>query len=416
MRGLVRITMWCHIYVAFASLFYGWVKSTRAITITDRRSSERKSSMMVHYPPWSAVRGNHGRHSSDLFQRTSRTRLSSFSIGRMLITSDDTFYSSSSSLGSSERFAKACNLTIKEMNEIAQTRREISQTHHESLKTFGDEHQHLTASEIGKAKHQMICRHRYEHLRRPFVCAKCWTYLPICVCNLFKEKASLPRGVERVIVWTHDGEWGRTSNTGSLLPLGLEGTDMLMRGLDEHDDIMHNLLARDDIIPVILWPGKGGKDDEDVATLSASELRRNFFLDNQGEKNSEDTIVRRIVLISIEGTWSNARKVVNKLPKDVVRLDLKDEIAAYFAAAKNQSQISPPSLLAPLRRQGEGGKRDNVCTVEATVIALQALGLGMDDGRRILDVAKTKVDRIMQYTGRIGHVQGTDLKKGESVE
>ncbi|KAL9189880.1 hypothetical protein ACHAXT_009555 [Thalassiosira profunda] len=266
----------------------------------------------------------------------------------------------------------------------------------------------------------MICRHRLEHLRQPFVCRKYWTYLPICVCPLFERnvnlnlaendaahgretsKAPLPEGVERVIVWTHHEEYGRPSNTGSLLPLGLEGTEMLMKGLDEHEERMEALLSREDVTPVVLWPGKGESDNR---TTTVPDLRARVA------KSSSYNTTGGIVLISIEGTWNNARKIVNRLPSHVLRLDLGEEIAANFSSPARNGGIfrtasasgttsASPSLLAPLRRQGKGGHAENVSTVEATLVALLALGLRVQDGERILSIARTKIDRIRQYTGK----------------
>mmetsp|Transcript_34190 Transcript_34190/g.62884 ORF Transcript_34190/g.62884 Transcript_34190/m.62884 type:complete len:294 (+) Transcript_34190:3-884(+) len=287
-------------------------------------------------------------------------------------------------------------------------------------------------------KHQMICRHRYDNLRRPWICRKCWTHLPICVCPLFESddgalsserendllnkaekerssKAALPKGIDRVVLWTHHEEWGRTSNTGSLLPLGLERTEMLMKGLPEHDEIMDDLLSRDDLTPVVLWPGKG---QENNATTTIPELQRRFAEnDDECNNNNSKNTKPDIVLISIEGTWNTARKMVNKLPSKVLRLDLGDEVAANFSIPEMNggifcnssypSSFPPPSnkpdealsLLAPLRRQ-KHGKRENVSTAEATIVALLGLGLGHEDAGRILRVLRTKVDRLLQYSGK----------------
>ena len=114
-------------------------------------------------------------------------------------------------------------------------------------------------------------------------------------------------------------------------------------------------------------------------------------------KRQHNSITSGILLISIEGTWNNARKMANKLPSNVLRLDVGNEIAAH-----HHNSESTPSLLAPLRRQGKGklGRSDNVSTLEATIIALQALGLRNEDARRILEIAQTKVNRLVEYSGK----------------
>ena len=342
------------------------------------------------------------------------------------------------SLASSpEKFANSLKITPHQVREAIQARKAASTDIHEKLTALENENKHrMSAGEIGRIKHQMICNHRHKHLRKPFVCRKCWTYLPVCVCPLFervgadeendtalddvdkKEKAPLPNGVERVILWTHHEEWGRTSNTGSLLPLGLERTEMLMKGLDEHEEIMAELLSRKDLTPVVLWPGKGREDN---ASITIPELRNRFVESEHSVDRvicNNNSTAEGMLLISIEGTWNHARKMANKLPSNVLRLDLSEEIAANFSSPKtnggifyssNYSATSPattsPSLLAPLRRQGKGNhgqpiKMDNVSTLEATIVALLALGLSVEDASRILRIARTKVDRILEYSGK----------------
>ena len=354
------------------------------------------------------------------------------------------------------------------MEQIKQARQSASIAHGEQIRSVENEYKDiLSPRERGIRKHQMICEHRYKHMRHPFVCRKCWTFEPICVCSLFDEKsnesvgvstsasmdscndtkreqtkASLPNGVEHLIIWTHHDEWGRTSNTGSLLPLGLESTTMLMKGLVEHESIMSGILNREDVTPVVLWPGKKGNVtvDNTTSTISASELRArlddinncnsssdNDQYSNNSNSNSNSNIKKNgIVLISIEGTWNSARRMVNKLPPNTLRLNLGTEVIANFTSTKNEGifhnhhtnnstigrlnngnngrVINPslrPSLLAPLRRQGEGGSVENVSTLEATLIALLALGLDVEDGGRILSIARTKIGRLTEYMGKV---------------
>lgn len=118
-----------------------------------------------------------------------------------------------------------------------------------------------------------------------------------------------------------------------------------------------------------------------------------------------------LLLIAIEGTWNVARKMANRLPQNVLRLDISDAIASNFASSSDifsvasdlpaPMTINSPSLLAPLRRQGEEGSFDNVSTLEATIVALYELGLPDQDAKKILDAARLKVDRIREYTGKI---------------
>jgi DTW domain-containing protein YfiP len=345
-------------------------------------------------------------------------------------------------VSSPERFAESHGMTIQQVQQTIDARKKISlDLHHELLAldniafTGSNSNNNATTnatnqqtlSTIGKMKHQLICQSRFIHHRNPFVCKTCWTHQPICMCPLFEQrnKITLPNGVRGIYVWTHHDEWGRTANTGSMLPLGLENTQLLMKGLDSHDEIFHSEVlssldhnnaksADDNVVPVVLWPGKAG----DNATVTLPELRQR--LNNNDNQQDDGTRKETIVLISIEGTWNNARKMANRLPSQVLRLDIGNEISTfysnnnqetYFTTSSSSSSRAPlpkptalsPSILAPLRRQGKGkeGGSTNVSTLEATIIALMGLGMDEEDGRWILSNAKEKVDRIREFTGKV---------------
>ncbi|KAK1746288.1 hypothetical protein QTG54_002895 [Skeletonema marinoi] len=150
----------------------------------------------------------------------------------------------------------------------------------------------------------------------------------------------------------------------SLLPLGLQKTSILMKGLLEHEQIMNELLCRKNVTPVVLWPDKKSKR----ASTTISDLKR-IIADNSSGNQNEGSNHGGIVIISIEGTWNTARKMVNKLPPHVLRLDLSDEIRLNFTtpemnegifidnsvttAGVTSQSTSAPSLLSPLRRQGK---------------------------------------------------------------
>ncbi|KAL7488614.1 hypothetical protein ACHAW6_014829 [Cyclotella cf. meneghiniana] len=324
---------------------------------------------------------------------------------------------------SNERFAKSHGMTPYQVRQVMEARRQASLDLHRRLLALDEEHsddasiRHDDAQKkrVGKIKHEMICRHRQSHFRNPFVCKQCWTHVPICICPLFEQrvKIPLPRGIRRLLVWTHHEEWGRSSNTGSMLPLALENTSMLMKGLGEHEEVFKKEVLETctyadhgrRLTPVVLWPGKGLANND---TTTLTELRQKL----QGDNTEE------IILISVEGTWNNARKMVNKLPPHVLRLDIGEEITSFYSdenrttffsrpdsnrAPFPEPTSSSPSLLAPLRRQGKGkfGTVTNVSTLEATVIALMALGIDREDGRWILSNARIKVDRIREYTGKV---------------
>ena len=316
-------------------------------------------------------------------------------------------------VSSRERFAESHGMTIRQVQEVAEARKQVSADLHNQILALDNViPTGLSRSEddnkrIGKMKHQLICQSRYNHQRSPFICQNCWTHSPICVCSLFQRKIPLPPRVRGVYVWTHHEEWGRTANTGSLLPLGLKKTHMLMKGLPQHDALFQRevLESDDSSIPVVLWPGKGG----DNQTVTFYELNQRLKYTPSKEFN----------IVSIEGTWNNARKMNNRIPSHILRLDISEAVSTFFSQIYNETGFSQsdsqraqlpkplsclsPSLLAPLRRQGRGkeGTHTNVSTLEATIIALLQLGLDEEEGRSIIRNAEEKVDRIRRFTGKV---------------
>ncbi|KAL3783730.1 hypothetical protein ACHAWO_008378 [Cyclotella atomus] len=383
------------------------------------------SSFAIHTTSWkSSIRLS----SSIMMMAASESKQSNTNQHKAQIDPDEiTIRNAAHLVSSPQRFAQSHDMTIQQVQQTIQARRKVSlDLHHELLaldniaftgsnssNNTSIAKNHQQQQQIGKMKHQLICQSRFLHQRNPFVCRTCWTHIPICICTLFERKIPLPKGVRGVYVWTHHDEWGRTSNTGSMLPLGLVNTQLLMKGLDCHDEIFQRevlSLNDDTVVPVVLWPGKPG----DNATVTLPELREMINTYN----NQQDDTRKEVVLICIEGTWNNARKMANKLPPHILHLDIGNEITTFYSNNNHEMYFTStsstraplpkptalsPSILAPLRRQGKGkeGGSTNVSTLEATIIALLGLGLEEEDGRWILSNAKEKVDRIREFTGKV---------------
>jgi DTW domain-containing protein YfiP len=325
--------------------------------------------------------------SSDSFRLNSLTALCSYSES---VSSFQEKLESTSSvslsdmLSSLERYANSLDMTLEQV----QQRKDWHRQAHENLS------KRLQSKYLsGKEKHELMCQHRLQYGRHPFACPKCWSYLPVCVCHLAKPQSFLTNNLQ-VVVWTHHREWGLTSNTGSILSLTLSRSNqcrLLMKGLPEHDRILQDTILKDKTaFPIVLWPSDQSNDKHTI-TMSLKEVQEEL------ETNPK----RRVVLIAVDGTWRNARRMVARLPPSTPRLDLPEHVV--FPSVSDDSS----SILAPLRSRGESGQNDDasekrqVCTAEAVVGALQSLGaLDPEQAAHILEVTRTKVDRIKRYRGR----------------
>ena len=295
-------------------------------------------------------------------------------------------------LSSPERYAAALNMTTE---EVSATKAVYEQAQE-------DLHLKLQSTDLsGTEKHTLICENRLKYGRHPFTCLKCWSYTPVCLCHLVDDnKLQLPDGIDKVLVWTHHREWGLTSNTGCLLPLALQNTAMLMKGLPHHDQLVEDALSLEgNCLVVVLWPAEDGDDDKDSSISSSSTKKREpaRTLTLKEVKSEIKTRQRKLILIAIDGTWRNARRMVSKIPPSIPRLDLPMDVVF------SDESDDMTSILAPLRSKGptksEVSDRQ-VCTAEAVVNALIHLGLSRRDGDRILEITRRKVDLIRRYRGK----------------
>lgn len=393
-------------------------------------------------------------------------------------TSSGSSDSLSDLLSSTERYAVSLNMTLEQLQHQKEIYQNASEELQERLERMDKDEAGLSpsATSVGKQKHEMICEHRLKHGRHPFVCSKCWSYLPVCVCHLADapstreehEKSKMqwdfPNSNLQLLVWTHHREWGLTSNTGSILALTL-GNDasnrdstyidtssvdtnnpcrLLMKGLPKHDQILQGILdsaGRDQChhgddgstLVVVLWPSS---NPENTITLQQlrQELEASSASSSSGAgstnknpqvsdaKTSSPQRKRKVLLLAVDGTWRNARRMVAKLPSYVKRLDLDESAIRWnddlLDGETNRSEDSL-SILAPLRKRGLSGKDNHkviatanaspldnekrqVCTAEAVVAALHALG-AIDTGlaQHVLYVTQTKVDRVRRYRGKV---------------
>lgn len=329
-------------------------------------------------------------------------------------------------VSSPERYASALNLTVQEVAERKHQYKEASETLHQQLTSSSG----MTLT--GVDKHTLLCRHRFRYGQHPFVCPSCWSYTPVCICDVIARRTNqlpailLPSPRLDVVVWVHHSEWGLTSNTGSLLSLTL-GNDrcrLFMKGLPEHDyQLREDYLDKhpEDCLLVVLWPDdqaqRGTKRtpkertvdkeqevvheasaDDRVSVANARIGTSTISLDDlQLELAKPDG--RRVVLIAVDGTWGNARRMVSRLPRSIPRLDLPANVL-------KENLQSAVSLLASIRSKGSSkrqrrhGQGDTlVCTAEAVVSILMALGMKTEDGQFILDIARTKVELVRRYRG-----------------
>ncbi len=358
-------------------------------------------------------------------------------------------------LSTPQRYAISLNKTIEEVQEIKRhfqysvdeyrkQRRleqdnEMNQVDTTTTTIIGnsssrhDDDVSIRNTNRGKKEHELQCEIRYKYGRDPFVCPKCWTHEPICICQRAQSISQtispplfLPAPntngmniLQKVIIWTHHDEWGKTSNSGYVIGVTLgeqEWCHVWMKGLKMHDEYMKQLLDDDMIVPIVLWPNLNGKienddfrgDDDDDRWTTIEELKQ--YMNTKKTETRKDASNQEciIVMIAIEGTWRNARRMIKKLPSHVKRLDIGEYLSVISNNNNNkkldnhdqQQNEEGSSILQPLRSQGDGSSKASVCTAEAIVAALVQFGLPLSDGMKLLELTQIKVDLTVRYQGK----------------
>ena len=157
-------------------------------------------------------------------------------------------------------------------------------------------------------------------------CPACWLHLPLCLCA---DISRLPTKT-RVKIVLHCGELRRPSNTGHLVPLGLEDACCVVRGEPDRPRLDAMGLLDTERRNVLLYP------DPNAAVLGPEYL-------------SQDK--RPITLIVPDGSWRQSRRMfcrdLGQLPIDRVCLP-PGKLSGY--ALRSQTDPAHCSTLEAVAR------------------------------------------------------------------
>lgn len=202
-------------------------------------------------------------------------------------------------------------------------------------------------------------------------CHRCWIREEACVCEGMGTPAAAPIDV---VVCVHAREWGKSSNSATVLAATVSNCRLLMKGVDD-DELWAMLNARK---CALLWP----------AADSTSTITPRQCLDDGR------------LLIVPDGSWRNARRIVNALPPDMPRLSLASGDVLLEALRVGGGDAT--SLLAPLRATNGNRDESRVCTCQAAVAALRAMGHSDVACDRILEALCHKVAVVAALRGLRG--------------
>ena len=192
-------------------------------------------------------------------------------------------------------------------------------------------------------------------LAPPQCCTGCRLRPEVCVC------AQAPRlsVSTRVIVVIHSKEWRRSTNTGHLARLAVQGGEIRIHGSPRHALSSEGIDSSSSTL--VLYPGRG------AIPLTAEYVA---------------SLRRPVTLLIPDGNWNQARKMMGRLP---------------MLRQAHPVRLAGPSLDLPNSRHNV--RADRMSTFEAIA---QALGILEDSAieDQLLAFLRQVLDRMVQNPRR----------------
>eukprot|EP00667_Euglena_gracilis_P016517 EG_transcript_17299 len=176
-------------------------------------------------------------------------------------------------------------------------------------------------------------------------------------------------------------------NTGKLLMIALDG-ELLVMGVEEHERRLQELCSLPNTCVVYPSP----------ESLTVEEFQRTLCATTPIEKQAgeqptlwaqDSGALLRVPsvpmnFILLDGTWPQARTLVNRLPRSVpyVRITPPDQFYSLFNGLRKQSQLG------------------RISTLEAGVFLLREMGLPEEEAAAFDDLLKFHVDLIRKQSHR----------------
>lgn len=218
---------------------------------------------------------------------------------------------------------------------------------------------------------------RLESMKEKCRCVDCFMSKALCICPAIKSLwAPLDPPTTRIAIFYHYKEWGRSSNTGKLLSIGLgpEHVETFIFGNSQHEAALNKLLTSNP--SAVLFAGKKSMP---ITTLLAQRAELSSPL-----SESDSDRRQRPVLCVIDSTWGQApamEKVIDyRVPR--VHVDLHVEKPSDFLSRKQSST------------------QTKISTIEAVALALTQSGERTECAEAIHHSLLHSVDSLKVQGGR----------------
>lgn len=177
-----------------------------------------------------------------------------------------------------------------------------------------------------------ICKVIKKNLKKE-VCFNCWLRQHMCICHKIKKVQLL----HKIYLIFHYSEILKPSNTGKLLKIMDNNTEMLIFGIPEYENKIKELFSDNNFVQnsVCLFPSK----DSILASEYYQKIREDLIKKerlNLNETNEADAIaekfenleIKNLNVFVIDGTWPQAISMMQIVPQEMIKLKI-------IAQAKN---------------------------------------------------------------------------------
>eukprot|EP00026_Physarum_polycephalum_P002133 Phypoly_transcript_02137.p2 GENE.Phypoly_transcript_02137~~Phypoly_transcript_02137.p2 ORF type:complete len:407 (-),score=82.27 Phypoly_transcript_02137:59-1279(-) len=289
----------------------------------------------------------------------------------------------------------------------------------------GKEERERKRKEQDAATYLAVARRQYQNRIKGFSqkdhkCAKCWLINECCVC----DKIAPVSTKHEYIIYMHQLEYLRGSNTGKILLMADPKTKLYISGQDNEKELFDLLKSRPPNRVMCLMPKDSVSVEEFIANAfndpsNAHMLRKEEadeqhdgldYLDSvdffEQENSNSNTEIQQpppphsppssspslpplselpvVTVCVLDGTWKQVKALLNRLP-EITKVHLPIEPDGI------------KSLLTPVRQQSTP---DRICTLQATIIAMQHLGESPELCESLTKSLKHFMNSLLRQGGR----------------
>ena len=185
-----------------------------------------------------------------------------------------------------------------------------------------------------------MCKHidldeKKDQLHKEVRCSSCFMLNCLCICDkiklLFKNynenvyNFDKIKGVDayidfELVVYMHSKEWGRASNTGKILSIGMKNAEICIFGVENDLVSLDRRLKTQPAL--VIYPsvdskpiGSWRKWAEEVSQKPCDNSSADVHLQAHGNSNKS----KKLLLIVIDSTWSQAQAMVKSIPARIPR-------------------------------------------------------------------------------------------------